>query len=356
MQTRTEETHVTDNVQTGARSIEDEYQGAQEAPPETPGSPPARQSDSTPPGQTGADARAAEQPGTMMKEVKISDICIDGEFQVRDRTVKKQVQRYAELMQDGTQLPPPVIFDDGQTRWLADGKHRLLATQKNGGETITAEVRPGTERDAYWYGVQVNAVHGLPLTNAEKRRAVDLMLTDPEWQAWSDRAIARQCGVSNGFVSRRRKKMTVSGTQSSTKRKVNRDGQTVEMNTANIGKTPRAAKQADAQTARTDEAKDSQPATNHDPQDLDAEAQQASSPTLGQDQDQSAPADSPERGADGKPGESPTSEGIRDALVEAVTTCLQPYRETTPDVIEAAYRDAWPVINAWLQREAANDQ
>ena len=32
-------------------------------------------------------------------------------------------------------------------------------------------------------------------TNADKRRAVETLLNDAEWATWSDREIARQCGV-----------------------------------------------------------------------------------------------------------------------------------------------------------------
>ena len=38
-------------------------------------------------------------------------------------------------------------------------------------------------------------------TNADKRRAVETLLRDEEWARWSDREIARQCGVSPSSVS-----------------------------------------------------------------------------------------------------------------------------------------------------------
>ena len=34
----------------------------------------------------------------------------------------------------------------------------------------------------------------------DKRRAVMTLLNDPEWSAWSDREIARQCRVSDKTV------------------------------------------------------------------------------------------------------------------------------------------------------------
>jgi hypothetical protein len=61
------------------------------------------------------------------------------------------------------------------------------------------------QRDALLYSISSSAAHGLPRTNADKQRAVRLLLADAEWGQWSDRAIARHCQVSQWFVSRLRK-------------------------------------------------------------------------------------------------------------------------------------------------------
>lgn len=45
---------------------------------------------------------------------------------------------------------------------------------------------------------------GLKRTNEDKRRAVLILLKDPEWQMWSDRRIACHAGVSNTFVAKLR--------------------------------------------------------------------------------------------------------------------------------------------------------
>lgn len=46
-----------------------------------------------------------------------------------------------------------------------------------------------------------NMVLGVNRTNKEKRDAVELLLSDPEWSAWSNAEIARQCNVSPAFVA-----------------------------------------------------------------------------------------------------------------------------------------------------------
>jgi hypothetical protein len=44
--------------------------------------------------------------------------------------------------------------------------------------------------------MSANAGLGLPRSNADKRKAVTLLLADPQWNSWSDHEIARHCGVS----------------------------------------------------------------------------------------------------------------------------------------------------------------
>src|SRR5262249_47223100 len=93
-------------------------------------------------------------------------------------------------MLDGATFPPVVVFYDGADFWLGEGYHRVAAARKIGHDTITAEIKEGSSRDAILYGVGANATHGLRRTQADKRRAVEKLLKDPEWARWSDRKIA----------------------------------------------------------------------------------------------------------------------------------------------------------------------
>src|SRR5690554_2055041 len=75
-----------------------------------------------------------------------------------------------------------------------------MAATRAGVEWLSAEVRRGTKRDAILYSVGANSAHGLPRTNADKRRSVEMLLNDEEWAAWSTSEIARQCNVSRCLV------------------------------------------------------------------------------------------------------------------------------------------------------------
>ena len=73
-----------------------------------------------------------------------------------------------------------------------------------GEEEISADIRPGTQRDARLFAVGANQTHGLRRSNEDKRRAVLVLLKDEEWCTWSDREIAKRCGVTHPFVAKLR--------------------------------------------------------------------------------------------------------------------------------------------------------
>jgi hypothetical protein len=84
------------------------------------------------------------------------------------------------------------------------------------------------------HSLSINSTHGLPRTNADKRRAVSLLLADEEWSQWSDREIARQCQAGHALVSRMRRSASVSKRQIE-ERRVRRGDKVYEMSTAGKG-------------------------------------------------------------------------------------------------------------------------
>ena len=139
--------------------------------------------------------------------VGLDKIGTDEKAQTRTKVNAAVVQQYAAAMAEqvaegGSRFPPVVLFTDGTDFWLGDGFHRVLAARKAGLSEISAEVRPGTQRDALLFGIGANSTHGLPRNTADKRRAVQLLLADPEWSQWSDREIARRCQVHPHTVKR----------------------------------------------------------------------------------------------------------------------------------------------------------
>lgn len=172
-----------------------------------------------------------------IETIAIEKIRIDGGTQSRAAINDDVVSEYADVIKGGDDLPPITVYFDGKEYWLSDGFHRTAAYQQAGAFEVQAEVRQGDKRDAVLHSVGVNAKHGLRRTRADKRRAVEVLLRDAEWSQWSDREIARRCGVYHQLVATVRNDLTgVSSSEDSSQRTfTTKHGTTSTMNTANIG-------------------------------------------------------------------------------------------------------------------------
>jgi len=173
-------------------------------------------------------------------EIDLTNIRLDGGTQPRAELREDVIAEYAEDMRGGATFPPVVLFFDGAAYWLADGFHRVKAAFRAGRDTICADVRQGTRRDAVLHSVGVNADHGVRRTNADKRRAVLTLLNDEEWAKWSNSEIARRCRVSAQTVANCRKDSSLSKFDSE-RTYTDKHGNISTMNTANIGQREKAS-------------------------------------------------------------------------------------------------------------------
>lgn len=135
----------------------------------------------------------------------LSHIRTDGGTQLRAACSEATVAEYAEALGAGVVFPPVIAFQDGTDIWLADGFHRHAAHVAAGMADIAVDLRTGDRRAAILFAAGANADHGLRRTQEDKRNAVLMLLRDPEWRDWSDRAIADQVKVSHPTVARIRR-------------------------------------------------------------------------------------------------------------------------------------------------------
>ena len=131
----------------------------------------------------------------------------DGGAQMRVEMRAETVNDYANDMLNGLVFPPIVVFYDGTDYWLGDGFHRVEASRKIDRKEVLADIRSGSAREAILHGVGSNAAHGLRRTQADKRHAVERLLTDPEWARWSDRKIAEIAKVDHKTVGTIRREL-----------------------------------------------------------------------------------------------------------------------------------------------------
>jgi protein gp37 len=147
-----------------------------------------------------------------MTRLALSLIVRDPEVQPRESMNHDLVTQYAEDMLSGIDLPPVVVFHDGDRHWLAEGFHRTEGAEQAGLEDIEADIRPGTREDALWHAAGSNKEHdvaGQRRKKEDKDRAVRMAIQCRPNEG--GRALARHCGVHRSTVDRVREELRLSG-------------------------------------------------------------------------------------------------------------------------------------------------
>ncbi len=137
-----------------------------------------------------------------IREVPLDDLVLDPNLNLRDRLDDFTVERYADSWD---RLPPITVYNIDDRLLVADGFHRHAAAVMLGKRTIRAEIIEGTFTDALDFVASVNLFHGLPLTRAERRRAVEVKLK--LHHDWSDRRMAEELAVSRELVAKIRRQL-----------------------------------------------------------------------------------------------------------------------------------------------------
>ena len=143
--------------------------------------------------------------------IEIKSIIADADCQLRAAGSDATIRDYADALANGATFPPVTVFYDGVAYHLADGFHRLEAHKLAGLTEIDADIHDGDARDAKLCAASANAAHGLQRTQADKRKAITTLLTDPEWKEWSDREIAKCTHTDHKTVAKVRRDLSGGG-------------------------------------------------------------------------------------------------------------------------------------------------
>lgn len=133
-----------------------------------------------------------------------SQLTLDAEIQSRARgVVQTVVDEYAKAMRRGDTFPPIDVFEVGPEQYLvADGFHRVHAARAAGVKVRCTIHAAKDRRDAILFAAGANAEHGLRRTQADKKRAVMMLLSDEEWRNRAGQWIAAAANVSRPFVAK----------------------------------------------------------------------------------------------------------------------------------------------------------
>jgi hypothetical protein len=134
--------------------------------------------------------------------MQLDEIRIDGGTQARAKMNEDTVREYADFLKEGVKFPPVIVFDDGVDYWLADGFNRYYAHKSIKRNEIDVDIKDGSRLDAKLYACGANANHGQPRTAEDKKNAVLMVLSEPEWKGFSLRDVAKHCSVAHSFVSK----------------------------------------------------------------------------------------------------------------------------------------------------------
>jgi hypothetical protein len=144
---------------------------------------------------TAARGRSKQPLHVELAAIRVSDTTT----QARESIDQELVETYAEQMRAGDVFPAIELFEESGAYYIGDGWHRFLAAQKNGDVATRANVSTGGRIEAIKHALGANARHGMPRTNADKRKAVVVALR--EFGNLSNVKIARICAVSDKTVA-----------------------------------------------------------------------------------------------------------------------------------------------------------
>jgi hypothetical protein len=115
--------------------------------------------------------------GAFTDIIKISDIAVRDDWQVRNKIDAATVNNYKTIYKNGGALPPiQVARVDGALR-LVDGWHRLEALKLLGQTDVDATIFDATMSEARWAAASANLSHGLPLKSKEVRNVFNAYIT-----------------------------------------------------------------------------------------------------------------------------------------------------------------------------------
>lgn len=137
---------------------------------------------------------------------------LDGGTQPRVEMSLELIEEIAELESpDKLRKNPVKAVYDGKWYWVWDGHHRTTGLRKGGHKEVWCEFTRGTRLDAVILSLSANAdQHALRRSNADKRRAVAMALSDEDLSRLypHNTDVAKICAVTEGFVRKVRRELS----------------------------------------------------------------------------------------------------------------------------------------------------
>lgn len=137
------------------------------------------------------------------------------DIQPRSYLSTQVIEEYATLYSeaDGDDpLPPIDVFLEGKKYYVSDGFHRLEAAKRAKRTDLACHVYAGSRQEAMRHGAFANLKRGLAYSHDDRQRILERLLQDPEVTQRTDRALARDLGLSHVTVGRARHRLAAEAT------------------------------------------------------------------------------------------------------------------------------------------------
>lgn len=146
--------------------------------------------------------KKAEAP--QEEKVRLSDITLIPDWATTRPIDEATVTEYLAAIARKEVLPPVEIVDDGTTKWLWDGNHRIECARRLNGKAVRAHVRQGTLDDAVRLAAGANLSHGLRRSDATARAIIEWLKFNSAspFQKVAQAELAKIAKVTQGYVSR----------------------------------------------------------------------------------------------------------------------------------------------------------
>ncbi len=132
------------------------------------------------------------------KLVAVSLLKLDERLQCRESVPEETIRAYEDRWREKIEFPPVEAYEVEGELYVTDGFCRVLSAQNVGKSKVPCLVRKGSWQDAVAAACCANSQHGLPRTNADKRKAATMAIL--EFGDKPNREIARICGVSHTYI------------------------------------------------------------------------------------------------------------------------------------------------------------
>jgi hypothetical protein len=178
--------------------------------------------------------------------VPIEQIHIYPEDHCRVTPLEDTTEEYRVILKEHGHMDPVDIFresENGSKSFrLAHGYTRMEAYKREGRTEIPAFIHDGTRSDAIKMDITKTCHIGSRATNADKRKAAMLAVTDPILGERTDQEIARQIGVSTSLVASCRKgETTKEATEKKKSKAAKKAASTPASEKSNVGRGGGAA-------------------------------------------------------------------------------------------------------------------